>query len=107
MGNQNQESEIVRRINSLARSEFELIIVDSTTGVAYQRNLDWEWAGGNLYNPLGQISQGDIQHLHPRVSIHENFWESVRDGRWVPCTTVYINPGDSEDKYNGGNQNGE
>ena len=82
MGNQNEESELVRRINSLARSEFELIILDSTTGIVYQRNLDWEWAGGNLYNSLGKVSQEDMPSLHPRVSMHENFWEEVKDHRW-------------------------
>tara|TARA_Y100000310_G_scaffold343808_1_gene453232 strand:- start:3069 stop:3320 length:252 start_codon:yes stop_codon:yes gene_type:complete len=82
MENQNNESNLIKRINSLARSEFESIIVDSTTRIVYQRNLDWEWAGGELYNALGQVSQKDMQNLHPRIQKYENFWEEVKDDRW-------------------------
>lgn len=90
--NKNNELELVERINNIARSEFELIVVDSTTRIAYQRNTDFEWAGGELYNPLGQISQENMQKLHPRIHIEDNFWEEIKDCRWVPCITIYNNP---------------
>ena len=75
------EMGFVNRINCLAQSEYEAIIIDKNTRVVYQRNLDFEWAGGNLYDPIGQVSQKILETpetLDSRIKIRENFWEEVR-----------------------------
>lgn len=75
------EMGFVNRINCLAQSECEAIVIDKDTQVVYRRNFDWEWAGGNLYDSIGQVSQKILETpgtLDSRIKIRENFWEEVR-----------------------------
>lgn len=90
MRNKITKSKLIRKINALASSCFELIIIDTTTRAAYRRNTDWEWAGGNLYNEIGKVPEEAFQgrFFHPNVSMHENFAESIVNDRWVPVTVT-------------------
>lgn len=87
---QNNESELVEKINDLAQSEFELIVIDSTNRTAYRRNTDWEWAGGDLYNSIGNVSKTTLESgvLHPRVEIEENFSEQIKGSGYNP--TIHL-----------------
>ncbi len=86
---ENKDSGLLGKVNKLASSKFELIVVDKNTGVVYRRNTDWEWAGGNLYNPMGQLSQetlGNPVLLHKRVHLDKDFWNQVKGCNFTPST---------------------
>jgi len=51
-----KESELIKKINELASPEFELIVIDKTTGIAYRRNTDWEWAGEVYITRLAKLA---------------------------------------------------
>jgi len=83
---------LVHRVNSLAKSEFQLIVADKVTGNIYQRNLDWEWAGGNLYDVIGYLRPELVTTkglLHLRVHIKEKFYDEIKDCRFVKGVVIY------------------
>lgn len=82
------ESKLIEEVNRIAASEFELIVIDIDTGVAYRRNTDWEWAGGNLYNPIGRFSKETLERrgiFSERIHLKENFWDEIKDARFEGC----------------------
>lgn len=84
------KTKLLKKINALASSSFELIIIDSSTGVAYRRNTDWEWAGGRLYNEIGIVPRETLSQervYHPNVHFHEKFAETIINDKWVPVIT--------------------
>ena len=79
------ESKLIEEVNRIAASEFELIVVDTDTGVVYRRNTDWEWAGGNLYNPIGRVSRKTLENqsvFSERIHLQKDFWNEIKDARF-------------------------
>lgn len=77
---------LIHRINSLSQHVTELIVVDRVNGAVYQRNFDWEWAGGSLYDVIGHLRPELIQVkglLDEKVHVHEDFWEKIKDCYWT------------------------
>jgi len=82
----NNESELVDKINKLAESKFELIILDTNTGIVYRRNTDWEWAGGSLWKPIAEFDKPNLanyqERLHKNVRMNSDMSRELLYTNW-------------------------